>query len=238
MTLGERIRTCRQTAGLSQEKTAELVGVSRQAVTKWETGQSAPNTENLFRLAEIFGTTVDFLLHEEKPDISALVTQIHTQYRAEEEKRISLKKESQRKNILAAVLTAAGFLLLYLIGRLIWCYSPDSSVMGWLFIARPSGEHSYLFGWLLHQKLFWYSLAVTAIPSLFGRRIFSLTAFSGFVVGFISGILFGPNPAGAATGHTHYGWAIWGVIFLLSIAAGAVLEKLLKIFQNKKQGTD
>ena len=62
MTLGEKIKACRQAAGMSQEKVAELVGVSRQAVTKWEANQSAPNTENLFKLAEILGTTVDFLL--------------------------------------------------------------------------------------------------------------------------------------------------------------------------------
>ena len=66
MTLGERIKTCRQKVGMSQEKVAELVGVSRQAVTKWEANQSAPNTENLFKLAEIFGTTVDMLLESEK----------------------------------------------------------------------------------------------------------------------------------------------------------------------------
>ena len=62
MTLGERIKNQRTRAGLSQERVAELVGVSRQSVTKWESGQSAPSTENLFRLAEIFGTTVDMLL--------------------------------------------------------------------------------------------------------------------------------------------------------------------------------
>lgn len=64
MTLGEKIKACRQQAGMSQEKVAELVGISRQAVTKWETNQSAPSTENLFKLAEIFGTTVDLLLPE------------------------------------------------------------------------------------------------------------------------------------------------------------------------------
>lgn len=64
MTLGERIKACRQQAGMSQEKVAELVGISRQAVTKWETNQSAPSTDNLFKLAEIFGTTVDLLLPE------------------------------------------------------------------------------------------------------------------------------------------------------------------------------
>jgi len=62
MELGERIRQARQRAHLSQEKVAELIGVSRQAVTKWESGQSAPTTDNLFRLAEILGTTVDLLI--------------------------------------------------------------------------------------------------------------------------------------------------------------------------------
>ena len=71
MTLGERIKTCRQQAGMSQEKIAELVGISRQAVTKWETNQSAPSTENLFKLAEIFGTTVDLLLPEKTADDKA-----------------------------------------------------------------------------------------------------------------------------------------------------------------------
>ncbi len=62
MTLAERIKEQRKKAGMSQEKVAELVGVSRQAVTKWESGQSVPSTQNLFKLAEIFGTTVDILL--------------------------------------------------------------------------------------------------------------------------------------------------------------------------------
>ena len=52
-TLGERIRAARQAAGLSQEKLAERLGLTRQAVTKWETGQSAPSTENLLHLAEV-----------------------------------------------------------------------------------------------------------------------------------------------------------------------------------------
>ena len=50
--LGGRIREARRNAGLSQEKLAEQIGVSRQAVTKWEAGQAAPSTENLLRLAE------------------------------------------------------------------------------------------------------------------------------------------------------------------------------------------
>lgn len=62
MTLGSNIKDNRKRCGLSQEKLAEMVGVSRQAVTKWETGQSAPSTENLIRLAEIFSVPLDALV--------------------------------------------------------------------------------------------------------------------------------------------------------------------------------
>ena len=55
MSLGERLKDQRVKIGFSQEKVAELVGVSRQAVTKWETGQSAPSTANLISLSEIYG---------------------------------------------------------------------------------------------------------------------------------------------------------------------------------------
>ncbi len=77
MALGERIKKCRQSAGMSQEKVAELVGVSRQAVTKWEANQSAPNTENLFKLAGIFGTTVDLLLAPDEGDNQTPAEKLH-----------------------------------------------------------------------------------------------------------------------------------------------------------------
>ena len=96
MTLGERIKACRRNAGMSQEKVAELVGVSRQAVGKWETDQSAPSTANLFRLAEIFGTTVDMLLASEKDAGQSLAEQLHLLRRLEEERKAAAKKRWKR----------------------------------------------------------------------------------------------------------------------------------------------
>ena len=61
MMLGERIREQRLKKGLSQEKIAELVGTSRQSVTKWESGQSIPCMENLITLAGILGISLDEL---------------------------------------------------------------------------------------------------------------------------------------------------------------------------------
>lgn len=61
MTLGERIQQLRKAQGLSQEGLGEAIGVSRQAVSKWETGQSLPDTANLLAMAELFGVSADEL---------------------------------------------------------------------------------------------------------------------------------------------------------------------------------
>lgn len=113
MTLGERIKNQRTRVGLSQERVAELVGVSRQSVTKWESGQSAPSTENLFRLAEIFGTTVDMLLDipdeknsksTDQAQIKELTSQIQYLYRVEsarkaEAERVRIENEKRTEEL-------------------------------------------------------------------------------------------------------------------------------------------
>ena len=62
MTFGERIQERRSILGMSQERLAELVGVSRQAVSKWEVGDALPDTDRLLPLARALGVTVDELL--------------------------------------------------------------------------------------------------------------------------------------------------------------------------------
>ena len=62
MKLGETILKKRQERGLSKEKLAELIGVSRQAVSKWEVGDAIPDTDKLIPLAKALEITVDELL--------------------------------------------------------------------------------------------------------------------------------------------------------------------------------
>lgn len=61
-TIGERIMNLRQKKGISQEKFGEMLGVSRQAVSKWETCQAMPDIEKIMAMSEIFGVTTDYLL--------------------------------------------------------------------------------------------------------------------------------------------------------------------------------
>lgn len=228
MSLGERIKEQRKNCGLSQEKVAELVGVSRQAVTKWEAEQSAPSTENLFRLAEIFGTTVDILLASEEEEKNSPAEQIYYLYKMEEAKKADDLRARRKKNVLMALSVMGGYILIYLLGRLIWCDLTESSFIGWLVSVRPNGEHSYLYGWLLSSNLFWIALVISTLPAIWGKFKFSFTTLAGFVVGLLAGMLLGPNPDGAAIGQTHYGWAIWGVIYFLSVIAGILVERFVK----------
>ena len=63
---GEVIRARREACGMTQELVAQKLGVSRQAVGKWESGKSEPSTTNLMALAELLGTDAAELLHEVK----------------------------------------------------------------------------------------------------------------------------------------------------------------------------
>ncbi len=68
MTIGKRISTLRQERKLSQEYLAEQMGVTRQAVSKWENDQTAPDTNNLVALAEFFEVSIDYLATGRKED--------------------------------------------------------------------------------------------------------------------------------------------------------------------------
>ena len=64
MKLHEKIFNQRKLKGFSQEELAEKLGVSRQAVSKWETGEALPEITKLKGLAEVFGVTTDYLLND------------------------------------------------------------------------------------------------------------------------------------------------------------------------------
>ncbi|MDO4303381.1 MAG: helix-turn-helix transcriptional regulator [Bacillota bacterium] len=64
MNFPEKLKEIRKNEGLSQEQLAEKIGVSRQAITKWETGKGLPDVENMVIIAEIFKTTLDELLRD------------------------------------------------------------------------------------------------------------------------------------------------------------------------------
>lgn len=65
MTFGEKIQKLRKEAGLSQEELSYQLGVSRQAVSKWERDSGYPETEKIIRMSKLFHVTLDYLLNED-----------------------------------------------------------------------------------------------------------------------------------------------------------------------------
>ena len=68
MTLGEKMKLLRASRGLSQEQLAAELNVSRQAVSKWECGDAAPDLDKLRAICAYFGVTTDYLIWENEED--------------------------------------------------------------------------------------------------------------------------------------------------------------------------
>lgn len=67
MNIADRIQHLRKAKGFSQEELADKVGVSRQAVSKWESGQSTPDIEKIIIMSEIFEVTTDYIIKGIEP---------------------------------------------------------------------------------------------------------------------------------------------------------------------------
>ena len=81
MELGEKIALCRKKAGLSQEALADRLGLSRQAVSRWETGAAVPDLSKIVEMSKLFQVTTDFLLLPEQtePDVTVQEQPIRTE---------------------------------------------------------------------------------------------------------------------------------------------------------------
>ena len=90
MKFGDNLRNLRKSKKMSQEKLAEKVGVSRQSVSKWETGDAYPEINNIMILCKIFGCNINDLVNETLIDIDSLDEEIKMNV-------VKLKKEKQTK---------------------------------------------------------------------------------------------------------------------------------------------
>ena len=124
--LGEKIHQLRKEKGMSQEQLAVHLTVSRQAVSKWELGESVPDVDNIISLSKIFGVSTDYLLIDEPNDDTG---------RADiEAKKSGIEsKRSSKNNIVAYCFIAAG-----LFGILtFWILS--SVIPAEMWVADPTG---------------------------------------------------------------------------------------------------
>lgn len=116
MNFSEKLFTLRKAKGLTQEQLAEQLDVSRQSVSKWESGQAAPELEKIVALSAIFDVTTDYLLKSSEIDDLSVKTEM-----LEKQQQKLFLQEQRQKQILGCVLYAIAvymlFLALYFIGH-------------------------------------------------------------------------------------------------------------------------
>ncbi len=102
MTFGEKIQKLRKEAGLSQEELSEQLGVSRQAISKWERDKGYPETEKIIQMSRMFHVTLDYLLNEDH---------IHTEDHIYAKDHMHADETDMKKDLYVTCEMAGGFLL-------------------------------------------------------------------------------------------------------------------------------
>ena len=104
MDFGDRLKQIRTSQGLSQEQLAEKIGVSRQAITKWETKKGLPDIENMVILAEIFKVTLDELVLQESQRLERRQTlyESETVYDIDGDKHFDIRMGSARSVVITS----------------------------------------------------------------------------------------------------------------------------------------
>ena len=147
MTFGEKLKEARKNNGLSQEELAELIGVSRAAVAKWETDKGLPDIENLKAAAGLLDVSIDYLL-DDGGSIDLCVTK----------KAIDLEKYGSGKKL-------SRFKKLEIKERIVREEYPDAEIIRLTLtgIRNTKGET------VADQAIGWFALLLGGVP-LFGTQ--------------------------------------------------------------------
>jgi transcriptional regulator with XRE-family HTH domain len=137
MTLGEKIQICRKSKGVSQEEMASAIGVSRQALSKWECNTSFPDIDKIITLSNYFSVTTDYLLKDEYS-----------------EDKIPLSTETKKQNgniplILSTAIIAIGLVISFAMAN------DGSLFFYWRFSAAALGIGIQILGICIFEILYY-----------------------------------------------------------------------------------
>lgn len=108
MDFSEKLLTLRKANNLTQEQLAEKLEVSRQSVSKWESGQAAPELEKIIAMSAIFNVTTDYLLKSSEIDDLSVKTEM-----LEKQQQSMLIREQKQRQILGCVMYAIAIYLIF-----------------------------------------------------------------------------------------------------------------------------
>ena len=134
MEFAEKLITLRKSRELTQEQLAEQLNVSRQSISKWESGQVIPEVEKIVELSKVFDVTVDYLLKPSEIDELSVKTEI-----LEQQQKQMLVREQKRTQISKNIMYSIGiyliFFAVYFIGHFYFEIWNASVILAELLIA-------------------------------------------------------------------------------------------------------
>ena len=145
MTLGNKLQKLRKERGMSQEKLAEELKVTRQAVSKWELDAALPDTANIIALSRLFGVSTDYLLKDKAEETEACV----------EEKMPKVQRYTWETvfGIVLGAIGSLGIFAIYVVSRFVEVMIPVSieEQYGTIVTTWDSGHTGIDFGRFLEQ---------------------------------------------------------------------------------------
>ena len=108
MNFSEKLLTLRKAKGMTQEQLAEKLDVSRQSISKWESGQAVPELEKIVALSTIFDITTDYLLKSSEIDDLSMKTEM-----LEKQQQQMLVREQRQHQIWACILYSIAVYLVF-----------------------------------------------------------------------------------------------------------------------------
>ncbi len=109
MEFSEKLITLRKGRDLTQEQLAEQLNVSRQSISKWESGQVIPEVEKIVELSKVFNVTLDYLLKPSEIDELSVKTDM-----LEQQQKQLLSREQTRTKVFKNILYSAAIYLIFL----------------------------------------------------------------------------------------------------------------------------
>lgn len=210
MNIADRIQSLRKTKGISQEELADIIGVSRQTISKWESEQSTPDMDRIIQLSDCFDVTTDFLLKGIEP----------------------IKTEAKRKldaRIFSTVATVLDFIGI-VVAIIVWINDKSSvSVMiGLIFLAL--GFMTHLIGQYIGinnkqaNKWFW-------IVNIWMFVLIPLSIIFNFIQGILAGFSWDVSPL-PQLGNSYILYILFWVFYILICIS---IEYIIVLVFNSKK---
>lgn len=201
MSIGDRIQSLRKSKGISQEALADKIGVSRQAVSKWESEQSTPDIDKIILLSDYFETTTDYLL-----------------------KGIELTKESEKKWN-AMLFSAAGTILntTGLVAAIaVWIEQQRSCSVGIGLVIMLFGTGIFLAGQIIDSKAKEKARYFFILPNIWILPFIPMACCFNVADGFIGGFfsLIAPVPQ---LGNSLLTYGLYWIVYITACSTACMV---------------